>query len=312
MFTRSRSLLRSLGLAITAGALGLALSACGTTAAAAGGADAVDNDATGATDALADASSTVDVSGATDAIGNDAVGTDASGGPDVAVQDMAGQDVADGNSPADSKLIDGPIDSFTLGDGQPGGWDVVPNGDASLADIANDGNVPPPDLIIFDSATLDVASDPKCASLCQVIAAAKCPNDGSFAECVAGCSTGLATAPACTSLMYAMIDCAVGQTLACDGTGKSIPPASCSTQGAAFETCFKNNGGGGCSGGSSCAADSNGNCGCTGCGGQYGMDCQGGTCTCLLNGTATSQTFPASGVCTNPGPTMDAKCKPAP
>ena len=263
---------------------------CGTTTSAAADAS-VESDVSTTDDSTADAQGGNDVTGATDAVSNDAIGNDA--------------------SPSDI------ADTFVLTDAQTGGNDgdllEVKLGDVTLMDGFVMPDAPPQDLTVFDLGQPDVSIDPKCSILCGVVVAAKCPNDDPLDKCVAGCSMGLAQAPKCAPLMYTMIDCAKGQTLTCDSSGKAGSPPACATEIQAVQDCFKGSTGG-CSGGNTCAADSQGNCGCNGCVGaaSYGMDCQGGTCTCTLNNAPTSKTFPADTVCQNPGPVMDANCKPAP
>jgi hypothetical protein len=272
-------------------ALSVLAAGCGTTTSAAGD-----------TGVESDTTSTDDTAGTADN------GADVQGGSDI----TSGTDAVSGDSsPSDSSA-----DSFVLTDAQTGGNDGdlldVELGDAVTAttgDVVND--ITADDLKVFDLGQPDVSIDPKCTNLCQIVAAAKCVNDATLDKCVAGCSQGLAMMPSCAPLMYAMIDCAVGKTITCDSSGKSSPPAACATEMQASQDCFKNTTGG-CN--STCAADSSGNCGCNGCVGSdaYGMDCQGGTCTCTFNGTSTGKTFPAATVCQNPGPAMDSNCKPAP
>jgi hypothetical protein len=59
-----------------------------------------------------------------------------------------------------------------------------------------------------------------CEALCAKEATAACPNQGSIASCVLGC-TVLLNNPACSPSTEALFACANTSTVSCDGTGKA-------------------------------------------------------------------------------------------
>ena len=261
-----------------------------------------------AQDALADAAVGVDTASGADT----ASAVDTTSGVDtLTASDMGAKDVGSSSGPDVGLQPDAIADVPFASDAQSGSSDGKGGAD-TIADVPAAFDVGTPDVVGFDVSFGDVASDAKCIALCQLIQAANCPTEQSYDACVSGCSTGLAMWPACTATLYAMVDCSLGQTITCGSNGKSAAPPACQAQVDATQKCFTSSSTGGCAGPSTCSADSSGGCGCTGCGGQYGMACAGDTCTCLANGAATSQTFSSAGVCQNPGVVMDAACKPAP
>jgi hypothetical protein len=78
----------------------------------------------------------------------------------------------------------------------------------------------------FLTNAADPAMNSPCASFCGKVATAKCPNDGTVADCIGGCTIMGNLLAGCGPTWNAYVTCANGATaMACGNDGKAWAPA---------------------------------------------------------------------------------------
>jgi hypothetical protein len=78
----------------------------------------------------------------------------------------------------------------------------------------------------FLTNAVDPAMSSPCATFCGKVATAKCPNDGTIADCIGGCTVMGNLLAGCGATWSAYVTCANGATaMACGNDGKAWAPA---------------------------------------------------------------------------------------
>jgi len=299
----------------TVAALGCVAAACTTPSGAGGGGGGSDAGAEVVDASAADGSGgdgkdgSLEVGGDTSIADADAADSTSAGGGDVPA-DAAAADAGPADaSPADTAPADaGAADAAKV---DAAGTDLGPK-DVAPSDAG------PPDAGAADAGPSGGAT---CASVCQALAKAGCPNDDPVDKCTAGCEKFVASAgPKCAALAQSFLDCVAGAgaawSLTCTPSGKVDVPVACGPIMKEVEACADGGGPGPCtpgtcyaSGGTGGGAPAAPKCGCeeTCNGVTVKLDCDGSQCVCTVDGIATPP-FPQADACNQPGSVMKSMC----